>query len=372
MYFILDNVDKYLKKEGINPKYTRVFYDNFPDYFNQAILYLLREIDSPGKFSMGLRFYRFMYDEHGVLHLRAVTDDKEHSLLICSNPVGLSTSFSAKVVSEKKVLEYAICLKQLRPQQLALRNVLIRENPGKSYKEILMMEYNILMPLVKSEIERRSENGDYILSNINMEEMLKGTVDKVNAVLMEDYMGYLDWRKSREMEHIVDLYFSPRTGVSNPKTLLQTIKGSIAKGRVNMVIPTIDRINLLEGRHYIYKGTARSVDTIKKDDYLCYLYLVGDKQYALVLEPVNGMGYTNIVYLNREWFYEDDFSDIARQYLELTEEEVVRSKNVIRLSHTTYSTFKNNLELALTGDNNIPSKPYIKKKVRKFIGQEEC
>ena len=81
----------------------------------------------------------------------------------------------------------------------------------------------------------------------------------------------------------------------------------------------------------------------------------------MIIEPYSGEKITRVISINsEEEMTRDEFLSYAYTYLCMSNKEILSSKNIAQLYHTTYQTFKNSVNYAITGDEKIELNGYTK------------
>lgn len=360
MYSILNEIDKYVKENGIPFKDIIISPEYLPKHINQVILDKIREIRGT-RYDFATSDYRISYDKFGHLYVMVHDILGRNNLCISNHRIDLDGEYFVSFISEEELIKEACMLKQMDQERKAIREMI-----HKTYKDISMidkvkLENNIINTLAKDRLNKLDNNGSLLISSY-MDELVKSTnlITNYIAYLNEFYMEELKQKEdAMKMDGI--LYTEP-----DSDTIGRNSTGNLYKGaheRVNDVMPAEDRISSLEGYSYIYREFAYSKH---KDqiDYMSYLYQNNDK-YILVMEPYNGIKHTKIVILNanRE-ISKDEFKEMVRYYLELSYKETLAEKTVIRCYHTTIDKYINDLSYAITGENEQLIHPYFKGKVK--------
>lgn len=355
MNSILNMVDNYIKENNIPFKDITISYSYLPSYLNQAILNKIREIKG-NNYDFGSTEYTFSYDENDNLYLIVHDSENMVNLIIANTKLDL-VDYKITVISEYKLIEEAIALKDLDEYRLVIRNMINNEYKTLSPIEKIKLENNIINSLAKNKIN----NSSIDISTYNEE--LTNSANKIN-----NYMSYLKDYYDKDMKEYSDkeevgIYFSEPDsdylGRKNEKN-----KYPKEYERVNEIIPFTARYHVLEKYPYIYSDYAYS-DNYKEIEYMNYLYKLNETKYLLVMEPYNGIKFTRIAVINHEGeFTKEEFNNLVRHYLELSYIETIKDNSVVRPYHTTIETYEKVLDYAINGANPSKVNPYIKKKIK--------
>lgn len=180
------------------------------------------------------------------------------------------------------------------------------------------------------------------------------SIFSLNANRINEYIKYTNDAYQAHLERIKEKklgisYTEPEVS-SIPR--INHVSYSPNKEKINPIMSFSSRNAILEGYPYIYREYAYVNDS---DDitHMAYLYLVGYNKYMLVLEPYNGIKYTQIVIFERNYeVTKEEFIKLVKYYLELSYVDSLKNDKIIRTNHTTLDTFKSNMDFAIYGISN--------------------
>lgn len=357
--YLLSKIDNYIKSNNLMSRKVYLPVDYFDDYINEAIIYVVRELDEENKFSFGDSNYCLNFNDKDTIFINASTDGWKHNLIICEEPNIMPKIGHALFISEKTILEYATFLKQNRVKQLELRDLLTIKYPDMDRLERLKIEYKIFHKMMKDKITEYHNNGIDILKD---EEYLNlgNSYNKILQSVLENEKELISILNERSKS--INLVFSP--GFDEIGSRVSTCKSGVGskQERINEIIPIADRQNILKSHKYIYWCKAYS-SLESSTNYICYMFKIKYQKYILVLEPVNGTSYTKIISVNAKWINEEYFISLVKNYLELSLKESLKEENIVRTGHTRIDTFKDVIDFTVCDKCDKPINNYTRKRI---------
>lgn len=350
MKSFLNRVDKYIKENGIPFKTFEISYTYLPKYIDYAITCMMRETQPIRYEIAGCEKYIIGYDDNDNIYLKGIGSDGRTTIVVYSEYVYSNYNLShvhGSKVSESDLYRKA-CILKIREN---LREKIDKKFPNMSKFDRIKQVFEIMNEINQEDIK--------MLYNIEDEEIdkeLDKSVDKiinyidyVNKSYDEDIQAYLE-------EKIIEIkYNKPDSDTVIRKTRENTNQ---VKDRVNAIIPKNERLKVLSDYSPIHFGIAYSSNS-KNSDYYCFLYYDYEKRPILVLESSSGTNYTKVFLLDNEIFYdEESFAEICKKYLELSNDEALKTGKIIRFKHCNIEKYDRNLDLVINGEKeNIKYHP---------------
>lgn len=140
MYAFLDLIDTYLKEKNISFKTLQISSNSFPQSFNEAIVYLLKEKTPNYTDDTIIDTYTLRYDSYGGLRLQAIGTNGNNTLAIYSDHTAFSPEFMGKKITESKIVKIANDI-EFEQINIALNNKSFLKRFVKNPNEVLPYEY---------------------------------------------------------------------------------------------------------------------------------------------------------------------------------------------------------------------------------------
>ena len=328
----LKKIDNYIKENGIPFKSIYISTNYFPKSFNDAIfnkILRIKDIDRDEK----IENYELYYND-GILQLIARDTRDKATLVIYDRDMGYSYTYPCYKMREEEIVDKAIYLE------------------SKVGREVLSLIREVGL----------SDRCNFSIFSIY------DTLDKV-ALECCSYIEYLNnlyqdmLKEEAGLKYLEIKYQQPEVSTMIKKGYNLTGLGT--KERANALLPIDDRKNVLESYDYIYSGYAYSSSN-KKIEYLCYLYNIDVNQYAVIMEPMSGLGYTKTYIFN----YDEDISSelfikMVSDKLSLSYEDSLDDGQIVMTKHTSYDLFTSTVENIVLGtDLQKRVHAYTKNKIR--------
>lgn len=343
---ILKGLDEYIRNNGIPFRNFEINYSFFPTFFNHAIILKLREIMSERFEICGPTNYVLCYDDKNRLFLEVIGSDNRTRLLIYDdddlyqyypNTVGMR-------VYESKLHNVARTNMRTMDKRMKIREYINKKYDQKGFKlEKLKDEYEIMQII---------NDGDFIADDM-YDDRYREEVNK-SIKNITSYIDYLMKAYQEDLnvaygDSIIDIKFTePKTSTIIRKG--NNKSGSISQyGRRNEVIPLSERMEALRRYPIKYFGKAYSHFS-GNTEYYCAMYNDYEGRTLIVIEPVSGTSYTQIIYLDENTDYsQEEFSFYSQKYLELSYGDSLRDSRIIRFKHTDITDFKENIDVVING-----------------------
>ena len=373
MYSMLETIDRYIRDNNIPFNEIVIDYDKLDSYFDQAITDRLRKICGD-YFHMGSLVYTLKYDDNDHLCLIA-TANKGRNVYVIYNKnetqiVNLPGKFYA--CSERAIVEDAAMLKYLEEQRLFIRKAILRTNPNISVTDRVKVEHSVMEDLKHDTFSKLSNEGMNISTLVDYDSIFSLNADRINEYIKytnDAYQAHLERikEKNAEEEKMHGISYTEPDVVSVPR--VNHVPYSPSREKVNPIMSFASRNAILEGYPYIYREYAY-VDDSDDITHMAYLYLVGYNKYMLVLEPYNGVKYTQMIIFERSYeVTKEEFIKLVKYYLELSYADSLKDDKIVRTNHTTLDTFRSNLDFAINGISSKLYNAYYKKRVRNLKEQ---
>lgn len=364
MFYFLDKIDNYIRDNGIPFRNIEIDSDYLPLYFNYAILCKIRKL---GLYSFDLMWpskYILTYDDDNNLYLEAIGSDCRTRLFVYSTDGYENASdvdYRTKI-SDYQLYKEACVIKYNKKIQDEMMKKINAKYSDKSVLDkikelyditsVINHEYTFLMG------ERIASTADYIKEMDKASDSIIAYINYLNTVYKDNLLEY-------DREKLVTVNFT----IPDNDTVIRKNgdgTGNGSRERINKVIPTNDRVRVLNSFDYDYYCLA-SNGSNSKIDYYCYLYRNYDDIPILVIESYSGINYTRVIYLKRGYNYsKEEFSNLCKRYLELSNCDSFQTGRVIRFNHTNIEDFNSNIKLVIEGTSR--KKDYDKcRRVKKIM-----
>ncbi len=401
-YPLLENIDKYVKENGIATKDIYISIKRLPTSLMEAAS---KELERFGRNFTIDDTCVLTYDDNGNLCLVLSYNNMKTNLLITNATEDLSFPnpgfkftkvrcfnifreaqrmewINRKVFSSHKEL-YNKYLKKYedaieKASNTEERNKLLYEfyNKKKELRSILRDQIEFLF------------NSNSIAVNLNEESILNKELERFENVAKQ-YIKYIndEYIESKKKQHNNDIvYFTPeekeyipRSGESSSKLYLgepQERKNVVLASDyrdevIDLLNPIMTKIAIPSVKTGVYVSPYVDDGLDVDSMYTCSLIEVGNNEYKLIIEPFNGMKYTKVAYFTTEDEMTSDlFDEIIKKYISLNEKHVSESKAIIRIGHTTRETYENEIWYSITKDKKLKCHKYFTDKVDSMIPDE--
>ena len=152
MYSMLNEIDKYIKKNGIPFNRISFSYTYLPDYINYVLLEKLRGIQDNSFIELGSSNYELAYDKNGIIYMK-ITSSTNYDNIVVAASDKIELDFVSTVVKESRVIEEACLYKTLSNYRKKVELELSKSNlspKNKIYVAIfILMLLNILFKCKK-------------------------------------------------------------------------------------------------------------------------------------------------------------------------------------------------------------------------------
>ena len=113
MYSMLNEIDKYIKKNGIPFNRISFSYTYLPDYINYVLLEKLRGIQDNSFIELGSSNYELAYDKNGIIYMKITSSINYNDNIVVAASDKIELDFVSTVVKESRVVEEACLYKTL-------------------------------------------------------------------------------------------------------------------------------------------------------------------------------------------------------------------------------------------------------------------
>ena len=384
MYPLLSNINKYVEENGIIKSAIYINAKRLPKYIVQVAV---NELSKTGDACMIDDTCILAYDKEGKLSLiltfndgtkRLVITDSKEPLHFPDKNFKFSKMRSDTVYKKAKKLEYIDFIVNSSFDDIYSKYIMkyrnkIAQSTTKEGRDKAIKMYNYKTREVKSilrdEINILIDNG-----HIKEFKTMVSSVDHELSLFEEAAKQYISYLNNEHLNIMKNecIYFDKD---KTHNTKVKSHSGQVHNdGRKNSILPFEFReeaIKVLKPT-MIVKGQENVVDdkVISASDVVYYSYLVdlGNNEYKLIIEPFNGTKYTKVAYFtyDGEMSY-DKFKEIVTDYLTMSEKEVIDSKSMIRLGHTSDENYLASVWYTVTRDNELKVNPNIIEKVNKLV-----
>ena len=341
---LMKEIEKNIANENISLEKRIWFYINaLPKYYNQAITYLLREeyqdytLVAPYKYTLN-------YDDKGKLYIDARGTDDSYRLLIYSEDSIKNSSEKefGKKVTDKEVYKLACNFKFLSKEILEYAEEKSRNIPIRERIESYTKKQKILIDRTDERLKELSYTILDVPSASNKEEL-----EQSKNIILGNIKNIYYNKKDNEMVYIS--YKEPESDITTRER--KNNERRVYNERINDIIPFEERKEVINKMDIKYTCSAYSENEGEINN---YGYLIENQENLpiLIIEPVSGLGYTKVVYLNEDYeLSAEEFGEVCKYYMELTNNEFYNCSGTVRFNHTSKEEFINNLKY-ISGINN--------------------
>ena len=185
MYSLLDELDKFIKKEKI-PFRTIYFHKRFlPDYVNKAILREIRK-SSNMPFTEVLDEYQIRYDESGNIYLLIINDIGREKFVVDKEGVYVKVKFNYSGKSEKHIVKMGCLFKLLENDIRVLNNKINNDYSELRTMEKARLRYELIDDMLEEKYHEMVKQNKQILYEVDYIDDLINSTYK-----LKDYIRYL-------------------------------------------------------------------------------------------------------------------------------------------------------------------------------------
>lgn len=372
MYSMLNEIDKYIKKNGIPFNRISFSYTYLPDYINYVLLEKLRGIQDNSFIELGSSNYELAYDKNGIIYMKITSSINYNDNIVVAASDKIELDFVSTVVKESRVIEEACLYKILSNYRKKVELELSKSNLSPKNKIYVA---NKLLRIKKNEkYNELLKKGESIFDKVDYKTPMQLSTKKII-----DYISYLNEEYQETLiekfnsdydDEILKIEYNEPVGIGQELCYTNIFSESNKYERTNPIISASSRIQHLESFPYIYRGYAYNNSSNKEISYVSYLYNIGDNKYILIIEPYNGSKYTKIIVLDKTDITKEEFKNNVRKYLEMNTLDYLDDESAIRTAHTTVSKFNETINYLLLGVTNRELNPILKKKILKIKSGE--
>jgi hypothetical protein len=367
---LLEQVDEYIRKNGIPFRSVYVNSKYFPEYFNETISREIRKISTND--CIIDKEYMITYDDNDNICLIASTVNNKHKnaiktrLLLSNDIKNIKISFPCTKMYWDKAFRRACSDKYLENERKEIERILKTTMPNITDGKSLEIVGRYMDVLVKRTAKELKERDTSFSKELNAKKEFNDAFSKIT-----NYIDYLnkEFIESTKLDTIT--YTPAEPDKIGGETRNYALSGVGSEERKNFILSVEERKDVLEKIRPMYACLAQRSDT-NEAGALCYLYSYGNGYYKMILEPYSGEGYTKVIAIHCEKEMSKElFNELSTKYLEYSNMETMEAQNIVRLGHTTIDTYNAAIGYALTGNSNLKISPYTKSNLDNMQVSEE-